>query len=311
MNYSHYRKYSHRAIFLAKNCLDILIKLCYNLVMDRLIKSLDYQGTTIKRGKVYTEGYQIVYVLSGYVDIIVADDREYHVTAPSVVLLNHFEHYTVVGCSDDYMRFSMTLNPEIIDHHLDFKLKSMMKYRPNDFIHAFNIDRDTIFHINRIFSIISDEMSGDKAYHDELIGTEVYHMLILLYRANPNKIADPVEYVISVQNYIDTDYIHIDDVKQIADKFNISSSHLSHTFKDKTGYSPKEYLTATRLFHAQHYLTYSDISIGAICKLIGYKDINNFIRQFRTKYGIPPLQFRKEDSMFHRMKTHNSKMQIR
>lgn len=265
--------------------------------MERLIKEFNYQSSVKDKNVHFVEGYQIIYVISGSLDLLI-DEKPYHAEAPSAILLNPFEKYRVENVSEDYLRFVLVINAIKLENELDPKIITMLKYRPEQFVHTVDLKRDTVFHINRIFSILSDELSNYQAFRDELLELEVRHLLILLYRNYDIEQTDTLESIIAVQKYIDNNFMKIEDVKNIADLFFISTSYLSHSFKENTGYSPKEYLTQTRLYHAQQYLSYTDYNITSICNLIGYNDVNNFIRQFRLKYGMPPLQFRKTHSKY-------------
>ena len=98
------------------------------------------------------------------------------------------------------------------------------------------------------------------------------------------------------QAYIDESYAQIESIEDIAKKFNISTPHLSRSFKKYSGYSPAQYLKNTRLYHAQQMLIYSDYRINEISHMVGFRETNNFIKQFNNKFGISPRQFKNNNT---------------
>ena len=46
-----------------------------------------------------------------------------------------------------------------------------------------------------------------------------------------------------------------------------------------------EYLKNTRLYHASRLLIYSDMHVNEIGAMVGFRDTNNFIKQFKSKFN--------------------------
>lgn len=53
-----------------------------------------------------------------------------------------------------------------------------------------------------------------------------------------------------------------------------------------------EYLKNTRLYHASRLLIYSDRRVNEIGAIVGFRDTNNFIKQFKSKFNTSPYKFR-------------------
>lgn len=94
--------------------------------------------------------------------------------------------------------------------------------------------------------------------------------------------------------------------KYIKQKFNeqITVSHLAslcymsvssfrENFSKETGLSPQEYIFATRMRYATHYLENSSLTIREICKRCGFSDTANFYKRFIKNYGVSPTEYRK------------------
>ena len=70
----------------------------------------------------------------------------------------------------------------------------------------------------------------------------------------------------------------------------------SSLFKEKTGYTPLQYLTEKRMENAKHLLSSSDLhySISEIAELCGFEDIYYFSRVFKKNVGLSPTQWLKQ-----------------
>lgn len=90
---------------------------------------------------------------------------------------------------------------------------------------------------------------------------------------------------------------HIEEnpsIAELARQCNISQVYLRKQFQKTMGLSPVEYRNVLRLNRARAYLEYGDISIQEISDMLGYATVSHFIKVFRRKYGISPLQYRKQ-----------------
>jgi len=82
--------------------------------------------------------------------------------------------------------------------------------------------------------------------------------------------------------------------REIADKMAMSIPHFCRLFKKLTGFSFHNYLRFLRIVEAIKLLLSTDKSIKKIASMVGYEDINYFIRAFKSQTGIPPYQYRKK-----------------
>ena len=87
-------------------------------------------------------------------------------------------------------------------------------------------------------------------------------------------------------------------ISTLARACNISEVYFRKQFKSLTGTSPVEYRNALRLDKARQYLEYGDISIQEISDTLGYATVSHFIKQFREKYGLPPLEYKKKNCRY-------------
>jgi len=80
---------------------------------------------------------------------------------------------------------------------------------------------------------------------------------------------------------------------QMAALVSTSIPHFCRTFKRFTGNSFGNYLRYVRTIEAQKLLQTTDHAIAQIASMVGYADVNFFIRSFKQSIGVPPLRYRR------------------
>lgn len=81
--------------------------------------------------------------------------------------------------------------------------------------------------------------------------------------------------------------------KDIADRLGVSAAHLSHELQRRTGRSPTEWITHTRIEAAKTLLLTSRNSTAAIAEAVGYGDVSQLNRTFRQLTGASPAAWRR------------------
>ena len=97
-----------------------------------------------------------------------------------------------------------------------------------------------------------------------------------------------------IREYLEQNYnkkIQLDD---LAEKYNISKYYMSHIFNEQYGTSITNYVISLRITKAKHYLRFSDMTTTEIANLIGYEDVNYFIRMFKKVENITPGEYKKK-----------------
>ena len=79
-----------------------------------------------------------------------------------------------------------------------------------------------------------------------------------------------------------------------ADYMETSIYAVSRLFKEATGKGFKEYITDKRLEHARGLLETTDYNITEIAAMSGFENTVYFSSVFKTKYEMPPTQYRKK-----------------
>jgi two-component system response regulator YesN len=96
------------------------------------------------------------------------------------------------------------------------------------------------------------------------------------------------------KNYIEANFHKPVTVRRIARACGLSTSRLSHVFREKTGLTVIEYVTMVRIGKAKDLLLGTDTSCTEICFQVGYGNQSYFIRTFKRIVGTTPGRFRLE-----------------
>lgn len=101
------------------------------------------------------------------------------------------------------------------------------------------------------------------------------------------------KYMQSILDYIDKDIANV-TLNSVADKFKISTAHLSRVFKKQVGRNFLDYVTEKRLEHACKLIATTDMKISDIVSALGYQNTTYFNKIFKSQYNLTPSQYRKQ-----------------
>ncbi len=95
--------------------------------------------------------------------------------------------------------------------------------------------------------------------------------------------------------YIQKNYQKL-TLEELASEFHYSRANINNIFKKYTGTTIRQYTKKLRLQKAERLLQDNRLSVEEISMEVGYNDISYFIEQFKTCYGMTPLQYRKSNT---------------
>lgn len=150
--------------------------------------------------------------------------------------------------------------------------------------------------IRAVFQNIVTEIHGELDPNETILNLLLQELLVRLYRTGPKvhfgAYPNRTEIVTSIRALLEKEYRHSFTLEEIAGKYNMSVSYLSHIFKEITGISLMRYLLSVRIRAAQEYLTHTALPINEIAERCGFNDMSNFGRTFRKETGFSPRQYR-------------------
>ena len=128
------------------------------------------------------------------------------------------------------------------------------------------------------------------------ISRELYSLLCDIAKGNEDKSEQKSRMsaqIDAAKQWIQEQYDRDLLVEEMAAKAYMSPSYFSKQFKEKTGFSPYEYLLAVRLDKSKELLLQTDHPIQEVAYKTGFNSASNFIYFFKKETGISPLKFRK------------------
>lgn len=103
--------------------------------------------------------------------------------------------------------------------------------------------------------------------------------------------AEKPELLDQITAFIEKNYPTRFTIGDLSKRFYVSSSTISHLFKQKMGVSFYRYVTQRRLIAAKP-LIEKGTALEEVCRRVGFADYSGFYRAFKQEYGISPRQYR-------------------
>ncbi|MDO5416217.1 MAG: AraC family transcriptional regulator [Lachnospiraceae bacterium] len=197
---------------------------------------------------------------------------------------------------------------ERIPLHIQRNLMLSLSTEKTSLLDAFQDPEHRIVHLSKPemnqFIYYTDtiiKLNEEKPYGYDIL-THAYLLILLLivntaYRNTYSTAKDISPAVI--RNALDYINAHLTDnltVQSIADELGISSSRLSHLFKEHTGSSVWNYVMVKRLLLARALLMEGKAVIDA-CYESGFRDYSHFNKAFSKTFHIAPGRFLKEQHL--------------
>ena len=114
--------------------------------------------------------------------------------------------------------------------------------------------------------------------------------LLMIHNKARNTVSENIENIVS---YMQANYMKNLTMDELSHHFGLSRTHMTRCFKEYTGFTPHEYITRLRIYHAKYLLKATESSIEEISRQTGFSDSVYFIQVFKKMEGITPSKFRK------------------
>lgn len=105
--------------------------------------------------------------------------------------------------------------------------------------------------------------------------------------------ADQLGKVIRMRRYMEDNYDAGLDLDKMSEVAFTSKFHLHRLFKKYYGQTPKQYLTEKRVAQAKMFLR-QGMNVTDTCFAIGFECPSSFCNLFKSKTGLTPSSFQKE-----------------
>lgn len=153
-------------------------------------------------------------------------------------------------------------------------------------------------YVKELLDKIGNEILMEYEYADSMSWSLLEQLLVTVVRHKENNLAilnindnmNPL--VSSVIDWINSHYTEDVTLPLVAEKFNITSSHLSRTFKKATRFTFIEYLNNLRISKSCRLLGSSNLSVLEIAYSCGFGSVTQFGRCFKSLTGRSPRDYK-------------------
>lgn len=259
--------------------------------MQSMVQSVYHSSHSLNKHPHFHDCHQIIFVVRGEVDFYV-NNKKLFAKAGDIALFSRYENHSVSVCSDEYERFVLHIDPNVINRKSP--VYSLLTDRPVNFCNIINVS-SCVAEITDLFhSILREHNSGSKL-SDEMEQLLIKQLLITVYRCTTINFDNTYDDVVArVKRQFENEYHKPFTLAMLAKQQNLSISSLSHRFRRATGVSVMEYLQSCRMANAKQMLAETEFGIGEIVEKCGFSDNSNFSRTFKSLNGMSPTDFRKK-----------------
>jgi AraC-like DNA-binding protein len=229
----------------------------------------------------------IIYCMegSGWIEI----DKKRIEISPSqfITIPANTPHRYSANENDPWTIYWIHFKGEIAAYIVELILQKSRNYKPHL---TYNENRIKLF--EDIYSNLEKGYSGDNLRYVNMI---FYHFLSsLLYEDKFNYIENkPEDDVIALTIAQMQQKIHtVLTLNELANFANLSVSHFSAIFRERTGYSPIEYFNHLKVQKACQYLLFTTMTVKEIALHAGIEDQYYFSRMFSRLMGVSPTEYR-------------------
>lgn len=245
----------------------------------------------------YHDRHELLFITDGECEMFI-DGKPYLAKQGDIVLIGNLENHSTRILKMPYSRYVLTLHPVKFQSAMeDSRLVAMFKHRGVRFRHCLSTDGTDL---PQLFDRMYTESQTPDSFSESIQLCCLKLILIQLFRAHTecfeHHIDPSTKIILDAEGFIDAHFSENIRIEELAEQFYLNKYYFSHSFKTISGLSPKQYLTSVRLNHAMHLLnrsTYSVTEIGAQC---GFPDSSNFIRLFKSRFGMTPGEWRNKNN---------------
>lgn len=211
--------------------------------------------------------------------------------------------FTVINCLfvprfidetlQEYPTTTKTHHIELADVVNNYLIKfdfCRLKGHPSDFIY-----HDEDGQIGQLFQNLHREYQQKNMGYMETM--RCYLILLLIDIMRQLQVSDQAEtankMVLAIADYVQEHFPEKLSLNELAEKYNYSLAHVSHTFKAETGMTFQDYVQSVRVRESCRLLINTPKKVAEIATLVGYTNIKFFNEVFKRHMGVTPREFRK------------------
>lgn len=197
--------------------------------------------------------------------------------------------------TEPYKRYVLWLSPEFMEGYAQlFPYPFTQKQKTVGLLRTGETKWESLGDLFR--NGVEEAEQGDDGWEAAVIGNTIT-LLTQIKRATNERSVRPLEaekpqLLDRIMVYIEETYDTPLSIEDVAKKFFVSNSTVSHLFQQKIGVSFYRYVTQRRLI-AGKLLIEKGLPMEIVAAKIGFPVYSGFYRAFKQEFGISPRQYRK------------------
>lgn len=241
--------------------------------------------------------YEILYIRKGKFKFIV-DEKRYDISPGDMIIISPSTLHVLEQMPSDYCeRVVINIGENYIKKLSTEKTDLLQIFQKIDESKNYRITfkNEIRRKLDNYLDILLSTQGSDEYGSDLLYKIKFMQLLLLINTNHETTVETDVFYENPlISKSIDFITKNLDKpltIEDIANHLNISSSTISHTFKEQTGISIYKYITKKKMILAKM-LIKENYSFNEIYQLCGFNDYTSFFRCFKKEFNITPKEFK-------------------
>jgi AraC-like DNA-binding protein len=229
------------------------------------------------------------------------DNLVYHLQKHDLFIIGAMDPHLRTMTDYPFIRYGLTFMPAYVGSFpiINEYVNIYSTQKPENFIKLKNIEEDEFEKLRNIFLRLGEESTQIQSNNSDMIYALLLQLTIILKRRlNYGKLNlagnNTYQSMLNIRSYIDANYCENLSLNELSKKFYLQPNTISRDFRSCFSININNYINSVRITNAVSILEKSSISITDLASQVGYTSINTFIRQFGTKMGLSPYQYRKK-----------------
>ncbi|MDO5423890.1 MAG: AraC family transcriptional regulator [Eubacteriales bacterium] len=240
---------------------------------------------------------ELLFVESGEADYQI-NEEIYHVSKNTVLIIGATDRHRFWFTQVPYKRYGLNVMPSylqtlpIIGGYLNIYQTQSQEGHKN----LMQIDGPTFRRMVGIVRELHEEAQEGVEGRETMIYALLLELTILLKRllhAESQEHSETYKIMNEIKNYIDLYYKEDLSLAELSRLFYLQPNTISKNFRKIWGKNINQYIHSVRITNAVRILEAGEVGITELAEMVGYGNVNTFLRQFREKMDVSPLQYRK------------------
>ncbi len=225
--------------------------------------------------------YELLFFIKGEASYVI-ENRKYNLKKNDLVFIRpNLYHYIEISSDAEYERINIAFDNSIVD-------KNIIKRIPNE-IEVINCPQSGI--VAEIFGRM--DYYGSNLPENDFIDVlqsllkELFYALSLSSDGILNIPSEISPMLTKILEYVRDNLFTIQSVKEISDEFFVTEQYLHRIFQTQLKITPKKYINAKRLLHAQKLIQRGKKPVDVYSQC-GFETYVGFYKQYINTFGYSP-----------------------